>query len=257
MPSNSLSFAVTVHDEGTYVRRLLERLHTVASRNPALFEIVVVDDYSDDPMTLEILNEYSPKIKISQHRLLGDFAAQKNYLNSQCEKAWILQLDADEIMDEDFLNNMPLYIESNPQVEAYWFPRINTVDGLELRHVRDYHWVLHTIDDHVTAKEIDPASEEYRLLKDYNYILKEEGGIVTYQTPIICWPDPQQRLYKNSSEIKWANKVHERLTGFKHFSSFPMTKDYAIKHDKHIKRQEKQNEFYDRLTENQITSGSA
>lgn len=254
MKNNSISLAVTVKNEGDYVRRLLDRLTPLAKIYPDLFEVVVLDDYSDDDKTRDILAQFDSQIRLVQHHLDGDFAAHKNFLNEHCRYPWVLQLDADEMLDEDFLNNLPLYLESNPQVEAYWFPRVNTVDGMTLRHVRDYHWVLTTLEGYTTGKWMDRTSDEYELLKQYNYIINEQDpdpsgqyALVAYQTPIICWPDPQQRLYKNNGRIRWVNRVHERLTGFDHYSQFPMTKDYAIKHDKHISRQERQNQFYDSL----------
>ena len=43
------------------------------------------------------------------------------------------------------------------------------------------------------------------------------------------------------------NKVHEVLTGHKTESQLPANKEFCIFHLKNIKRQEKQNEFYNTL----------
>ena len=73
---------------------------------------------------------------------------------------------------------------------------------------------------------------------------------VTYNCPLINAPDPQMRIYKRSPEIRWVNKVHERLTGFKRFGAFPMELSYAICHYKKIDRQIAQNEMYEGIIRN-------
>jgi hypothetical protein len=54
-------------------------------------------------------------------------------------------------------------------------------------------------------------------------------------------------LYKKSPNIRWQNKVHEVLEGFKTISHLPIDEDLALYHPKEIKRQEKQNAYYDTL----------
>jgi hypothetical protein len=52
---------------------------------------------------------------------------------------------------------------------------------------------------------------------------------------------------KNNSSIKWKNKVHERLDGFKTYSTLPAQDEFCLLHPKTIKKQEKQNNFYNTL----------
>jgi hypothetical protein len=70
---------------------------------------------------------------------------------------------------------------------------------------------------------------------------------VEYHTPIINWCDYQWRIWKNKPEIKWKNKVHEVLEGYKIMSSLPSEEEYCLHHPKTIDRQEKQNSYYDTL----------
>lgn len=250
-----LSFAITTHNEGHYVGELLNELTAFIQQYQNVgqhtYEIVIADDYSDDPLTVEILDSYETKysdfIRGFEHPLNGDFAAHKNALNMRCEGDWILQLDADERVPTDLLTWLPDIIAANPKVEAYWLPRVNTVDGLTHDHVRKWGWILTTMEEFITVKNFQPDSAEYQLLKDYNFILSEENGYTRFYQPIVCWPDIQMRLYKNRPEIKWTRKVHEQLVGFEHFSQLPAQLDYAIRHHKEIERQERQNEFYDTL----------
>jgi glycosyltransferase involved in cell wall biosynthesis len=246
-----ISIAVCTHNEGHYVRDLLSELVQLKQRNEGgrdQYEIVVVDDASDDPLTVEALNAYKGSIEIYNHRLNGDFATHKNFLNSSCTGEWIVNLDADESLPLDFLDTLPLIIESNPGTEAYWLPRVNTVEGLSLDHVVKWGWTLTTLPGFRTMKIMDKNSPEYQLLDAYKFITHEENelshSIVTYDEPIINWPDLQMRVYKNDPQIQWQGKVHEMLTGFTNFSSFPLHPDYAIRHKKEIVRQEQQNDYY-------------
>ena len=66
----------------------------------------------------------------------------------------------------------------------------------------------------------------------------------------VNWPDYQWRLYKNHPTIKWINKVHEVLDGFKTYSALPSDMESGLlflNHPKSIERQEKQNEYYNTL----------
>ena len=63
----------------------------------------------------------------------------------------------------------------------------------------------------------------------------------------INFPDYQWRVYKNNSKIKWINKVHEKLIGYKTISHLPQSQEWCLIHDKTIEKQEKQNNFYDTL----------
>ena len=57
----------------------------------------------------------------------------------------------------------------------------------------------------------------------------------------------QWRIYKNNKNIKWKNKVHEVLDGYKTMSHLPTEKEWCLIHEKTIKRQETQNAYYDTL----------
>lgn len=70
---------------------------------------------------------------------------------------------------------------------------------------------------------------------------------VKYYEPIVNLWDYQWRIYKNSNDIKWVNKVHEKLDGYTTISNLPNDGTMALFHPKTIERQEKQNEYYDTL----------
>lgn len=138
------------------------------------------------------------------------FADWKNYLTSLCKGDYIFQIDADEYPNEAVFSHIPAILQSNPDNEVYLVPRVNTVEGLTQEHINKWKWSIN-----------------------------EQGWV--------NWPDYQWRIWKNKPEIKWKNKVHEVLDGFKAYAPLPAMETLSLYHPKEIKRQEKQNAYYDTL----------
>lgn len=218
-----VSFAITTHNEGQYITALTKSLekYILHTPNPTDYEIVILDDFSDDPETKEILQNlhFDVQWMYVKRKLDNDFASQKNYLNSLCTGEYICQLDADEMISEDlfWLITMLPFLEENSSVEIFHLPRINTIEGLTQSHIKKWGW-------HITDL---PNTKQ-----------------------AVMWPDYQARLYKNLPDIKWSGHVHERLIGHQTFAVLPEEERYAIQHYKKIDRQEKQNEFYNTIQKN-------
>jgi glycosyltransferase involved in cell wall biosynthesis len=204
-----ISYAILTHNEGAYIEKLLSFL---SSKKRDEDEIVVVDDYSTDELTKAILEEHEAmgNVRLIKNELKNNFARQKNFLTTQCKGDYIFQIDADEMLSEGLIENLPAILESNPDNEVYLVPRINTVDGLTQEHVAKWGWNV------------------------------DMNGFINF-------PDYQWRIYKNDSKIVWVNKVHERLSGFKTYAALPEYVEYCLLHHKTIDRHETQNEFYDKL----------
>ena len=149
-------------------------------------------------------------IKCEAKSFKHHFADWKNYLTTLCSGDYIFQIDADEIPDWYLIQYLPEILQSNPDNEVYLIPRINTVEGLTDEHIKKWGWNVN-----------------------------KDGWV--------NWPDYQWRIWRNKPEIKWVNKVHERLEGFKTYSTLPQEPEFSLKHPKDIKRQEKQNDYYDTL----------
>ena len=211
-----ISYAICSHNEGQYLVDLLNRLtRNISQETTSDYEVVILDDFSIDPttqMVLRFMLEKFEYVRVSFRKHEKDFSAQKNALNKLCKGDWIMNLDADEWIPDELMFSIPQIIESNPDVDAYWLSRLNTVDGLTDEYIKKWNWRITTLDG--------------------------------FDKPAVMWPDFQMRLYKNLPEIKWINKVHERLSGFKKFSTFPIHPDYAIRHFKTISRQIEQNQLY-------------
>ena len=207
-----ISYAITVCDEFLEIQRLLSLL---LNNKRSQDEIVVLVDLSKNKPTSELLrylHELSSEdyINLIEDNFKGHFADWKNLLTGYCSGDYVFQIDADETPDKSLIQNLPLILETNSDNEVYLVPRINTVEGLTQEHINKWGWNVN-----------------------------EKGWV--------NWPDYQWRIWKNKPEIKWVNKVHEKLEGFKTYAPLPAIEGVALNHPKDIKRQEKQNNYYNTL----------
>jgi glycosyltransferase involved in cell wall biosynthesis len=172
------------------------------------YEVVIQID--KDNYTEDILGVIIGKgIKHWFYPLNKDFASYKNELKKHCSGEFIFQIDADELLTPEMLELLPQIIEANPEVDLYYVPRINTVSGITQEHIQRWGW--------------------------------------KYENNRVNWPDYQTRIYRNSPEIQWKNKVHEVIEGYKQFTVLPAVDELALIHPKSIERQEKQNQFYNTI----------
>ncbi len=204
-----ISFAITTHNEGEYIRDLLDQL--VPHCEQTGDEIVVVDDNSTDVLTQNLLYDYADRdmIQLYNHELNHDFGAHKNFLNSKCNGKYIFQVDADEKFNNNLLTYLHDIIDNN-DIDLYLIPRINIVNGLTDQDIRGWGWRIN-----------------------------DKGWVM--------FPDYQTRLYKNIPEIKWEGKVHERIVGYKTTAPLPEEEEWCLYHIKDIDRQRKQNDYYDTI----------
>ena len=97
-----LSYLVTCHNETDSLEKLLNKLiYNIKEQH----EIILLDDYSDNPKTLEIIQKYKEKINFYQHKLDKNYGAHKNYGIELCKGEWIFQLDAVDMVNV-FLNTL-------------------------------------------------------------------------------------------------------------------------------------------------------
>ena len=204
-----VSYAILTHNEDKELKKLLDFLIEHKDEED---EIVILDDYSDNQKTIEILDFYVSAYDIiyEQRHLLKDFANQKNYLTRMCKGEYIINIDADEIPHKQLMINLKTILESNPTIDLYYVPRVNTVNGLTQEHINHWKWNVN-----------------------------EKGWI--------NFPDWQGRIWRNRPNIRWEKPVHEMLVGFKEYTTLPAEKEYSFIHHKDIKKQEKQNEFYEEI----------
>ena len=206
-----ITYAITVCNEIVEIQKLVSLL--LEHKRPVDEIVILYDSKGGIKSVEEYLRAKSVNAEFMWHsgEFKGHFADWKNYLTSMCSGDYIFQIDADEFPHISLLTALPLILESNPDNEVYLVPRVNTVEGLTQEHINKWGWNVN------------------------------EDGWVNY-------PDFQWRRWKNSTEIKWVNKVHEVLTGYKTYAPLPAKEELSLYHFKDIKRQEKQNAYYETLT---------
>lgn len=253
--NKKITFLITTHNETYSLSCLLEKLKTYVIGHPGA-NVMVLDDFSTEENTQKILDSYVNVngFSICQHKLEKDFSVHKNFGNSKCSGDYIFAIDADEIPSDFLLDNLHTILESNPEVDLYWLPRVNILRGLNETELRRWGWNLSKLEEFKDTSHLHTIQEfqEYNFLKQHGFIIKEEDSdlagwtCIHHYLPMINWThgDYQGRLYKNSPEIKWERPLHEYVTGAKVVSKFPHEIEYALIHDKTIENQVSQNMFY-------------
>lgn len=247
-----ISFLITVCDEHFELKLLLNQISYIKKEDDEV--IIIYDENKITPQVREVIDE--SKHKSFAFNFKGDFSEYKNFGNSKCTKEWIFQLDADERLSDFLAYNIHNFVKEAHDVELVSFPRINIVKGITEEHVTSWGWVLGRDENFSDTETINIESKEYFLLKSNKYIISEQDTdsekekIVRYYCPIINYPDRQGRLYKNSSNLKWEGKVHEKIVGWKNYGEAPIDNGFDILHFKDIVRQEKQNSYYGILENN-------
>jgi hypothetical protein len=207
----NVTYAITVCNEINEITTLVDFLQP---RIKSEDEILV--QYDSDSATsqitdyLKIISQFHKNIRVISFPLNKDFASFKNNLKNNANGIFIFQIDADEIPSEYLVENIHDFLEYNKDVDLFFVPRVNTVNGLTKDHIKKWGWKV------------------------------DEKGWVNF-------PDYQTRLYRRTSEIEWNGKVHERIIGYNTLSVLPAEEQYCLYHHKQIERQEKQNELYDTI----------
>jgi hypothetical protein len=207
----NVTYAITVCNEMKELIRLLNFLQPKLKTDD---EILI--QYDLDSVTKEVLDYLKIVEKLhSNHKVIafplnGDFASFKNNLKENSKGMFILNIDADEIPSEYLIDNIHQLLRFNPEVDLFFVPRINKVEGLTDEHIQKWNWNV------------------------------DEKGWINF-------PDYQSRLYRRTSEIEWKGKVHETIVGYNTLSLLPSEEPYCFYHPKDIKKQEKQNNFYETL----------
>ena len=202
-----VSYGITVHNEAEELKRLLNILTNKIDKED---EIVICID-GDDEKVESVVGEYLSENEaiVYKRKLNGDFAAQKNSVIENSTGDYIFHIDADEYPSDGLLEYVKPILEAN-DIDLIWVPRVNTVDGITEQHIQQWGWRV------------------------------SDAGWVNY-------PDYQSRIFKNSPEIRWKSKVHERIFGAQTFSHLPPNETLSLYHPKTIDKQEKQNKFYEGL----------
>ena len=206
-----ISYCITVCNEIKEIQSLM----TIMLENIDLNQdeiIILCDTNNTNEEIIKICSQYAEKegIIFIQDKFDNHFANWKNKFKEHSSGDYIFQIDADEIPSSYLLRIIKEFIGYNQNIELFWVPRENYVDGITKEHIIKW-----------------------------NMKADEKGRI--------NFPDYQARIFKNLPDIKWTNKVHEIIIGTKKQAAIPPETKFCLLHEKTIQRQEKQNEYYETL----------
>jgi len=207
----NVTYAITVCNEINEITKLINFLHPrIQSDDEILIQYDEGGVTDDVKGYLNIINDLHDNVNVIGFPLNKDFASYKNNLKSHAKGIFIFQIDADELPNEYLITNMHDLLEANLDIDLFFVPRVNTVEGLTPEHIQKWRWNVN-----------------------------EKGWV--------NWPDVQTRIYRRTSEIEWEGKVHERIKGYNTMTYLPLEEQFALYHPKDIQRQEKQNELYETI----------
>ena len=102
-------------------------------------EVIVVDGDSMDN-TIKIAGSFNAKVH--SHKFLGAFSAERNFGSDKASGEWILQLDSDEVVTDDFKRKCNSTLP-NTSYTAFKFRRKNIFLGHAFTYGGWYHWSQH------------------------------------------------------------------------------------------------------------------
>ena len=204
-----ISFAITVCDELMEIKRLVPFL--LDYKRPEDEIVILYDENNGDPEVLKFLLPYNKLPNVQTWRSYDfhkNFADWKNLLISYCKGDYVYQLDADEMISSYMVENLSTILDMNKDVDLYFVPRINTVEGITQEDINKWGWNVN------------------------------ENGWINF-------PDQQGRIFRKN--MNFYGKVHERIIGGQKFASLPTDVEYCLIHKKSIERQRRQNDLYNSI----------
>jgi glycosyltransferase involved in cell wall biosynthesis len=209
-----ISYGILACKEHVELKKLLDLLFNTIDKDQSEI-VLLLDENNTTEEVQEVVSEFINKqdfdnFNVFHRSLNNNFSEQKNYLNSKCVGKYIFQIDADELLTAEFITYLPKILNTNPNVDLFYIPRINIVDNISREYILSQGWRVNEL-GHINS------------------------------------PDYQSRLYRNNSDIHWENKVHETIKGHKSYHSLPNIPLFCILHYKTFEKQKTQNDFYNQL----------
>ncbi len=195
---NKLSVVLATHNEEENIERCLTAVKDFAD------EIVIVDGTSKDK-TVEIAKSLGARVITTTNK--ANFHINKQMAIDAAKGDWILQLDADEVVDTALEGEIRAVIKKNPEENGFWMPRKNYFLGRFLMKGGQY--PDYTIRFYRNGKGKLPQ-------KDVHEQAVVEGKIGYFKNALLHYPYKDFAFYVS----KWkrynkffANQIKEKLDG--------------------------------------------
>lgn len=124
-----LSVVLATHNEEENVERCLKAVGGIAD------EIVVVDGESTDN-TVKIAKKFGARVIETTNKPI--FHVNKQMAMDEAKGEWVLQLDADEVVDDQLKRSIDKIVKKGSDFDAFWIKRKNMFLGRRLRKGGQY-----------------------------------------------------------------------------------------------------------------------
>lgn len=168
----SLSLCMIVQNEQDIVLNPIKQLY------PIVDKILILDGGSEDE-TVNVIRNYPDKdnkIVLFQNKFIGHFGDQKNLITSRARTKWVINIDADEVLSDTLLYEIPHLIK-HKNVDAYFIPRKNLIDNVDTGVFPDYQLRLYRS----YCRWIFPVHEELVGWSD-KFVLDDDACIIHSKT---------------------------------------------------------------------------
>jgi glycosyltransferase involved in cell wall biosynthesis len=111
-----ISVVIPTYNEEKDIEDLLESLNKQTFKN---FEVIIVDNYSKDK-TIEIVKRFKRKLNLRIYKIKSNVSRARNFGAEKSRGKIIVFLDADNIVQEDYLFNIYKSFEPDAVCSAYY-----------------------------------------------------------------------------------------------------------------------------------------
>lgn len=210
-----VSIVMPCFNDGEYIQ---ESINSALAQDYDNFELIIVDDGSDDTGTINVLKcQNDPRIKIFWQKHLGPSAA-RNYAIENADGEYLLPLDADDLIEPSYISKAVKLLQKNMnagivycradkfgQESGIWDLPPYTLDNMLMDNVI-FVTALFRKNDWETVKGFDTQMKSG--IEDYDFWLSIiELGREVIQIPEILFHYRIKRLSRNQ---KFARDISER-----------------------------------------------
>ena len=107
-----VTVVVALYNQGEYLEECID---SVLAQTFVDYEILIVNDGSTDPYTIELLKTYRPNKTTILHKENGHLSSARNYGIERTSSPYVLILDADDKFEPTFLAKAVNFLENNPE----------------------------------------------------------------------------------------------------------------------------------------------
>ena len=143
-----LTIVMACYNDGLFLEEAVRSVNNCISE---LYDFIIVDDGSNDPHTLEVLDELRHKNFHIVTQPNKGLSAARNHGISLSNSDYILPLDCDNKLRPDYLVEGIRILDIDPRIGVVYGNRQNFGKGLELVLVPDFDPLLLACDNYIDA----------------------------------------------------------------------------------------------------------